>query len=351
VVRESLIPWHRRLALTFAALLLVQVLTGVMLVFREEFSALGLPRANEARPISMLAVENAVRSAYPSFRLEAAQFPSPITRDYVLKLHDSSHKLLLVAVDPTDSSTHELGSIASVLEGLRVFHEDLWLGQSGRAALCLEAICLLFLAISGLILWWPRRTAIFKSMRLPTRGPARTVLFWWHRTLGSILAFLIIPSAVTGSILAVGGFLPSWTPNVTPPRQRAPTDDDRVAVARALFQTLSVREVRFDAASGGIKRIVLREPGVGLRAPITDINFNPATGSIESIVAAQHLKGYDRVWAWGFPIHSAQVGGYCLRALLVATGVVAAGVATLGVGLWWERRPRSAQLASLRSRG
>ncbi|MBS0421663.1 MAG: PepSY domain-containing protein [Proteobacteria bacterium] len=349
--RSALTPWHRRVALTAGGLLLIQFLTGSLLVFREELTALSLPGGSPSVSVPFQALEESLRLQYPQLQPVSAQFPTSATRDYIFKLADGAESTVLIAVDPTDSSSRVLGWLPTFLETIRGFHEDLLLGQFGRAIIGTEAALLLFLIATGLTLWWPAKGRRKGSMRLPLRGPQRSLFFWWHRTLGSVAGGLILPSAVTGLLLAAGGFLPAHPANVTPPAQTATTNNERIQLTHELYPTLSVREVRFDARTAQIERIVLRQPGVGLQAPITDINFDPAAGQIHSIVEPGRLRGFDSVLSWCFPIHSAQWGGYGLRLLLIATGAVAVAVATLGLGLWWVRRPRSTPLAILRNRG
>lgn len=349
--RAALTPWHRRVALAAGAFLLIQFLTGSVLVFREELTAISLPKGSPTVSTPFHNLEDSLRSQYPLLRPTAAQFPNLLTRDYVFKLADSAGNTALIAVDPIDSSTRLLGWLPSLLEGIRLFHEDLTLGLYGRAIIFLEGILLLFLISTGITMWWPAKTRFKSAMRLPLRGPNRTVFFWWHRTLGSVAGWLILPSATTGLLLALGGFIPPRKPTPPPPVGQAPTNDERITLARALYPTLTVREVRFDVTSGQVKRIVMREPGVGLKAPITDLNFDPATGRITSLIEPQRLRGFDSVQAWCFPIHSAQWGGYPMRMLLIATGAITIAVATLGLGLWWLRRPHSTPLATLRNRG
>src|SRR5262249_45694403 len=201
ILRATLILWHRRFALGFAAFLLLQILTGISLVFREELTAIDLPGPRGPAELSLAALKDSVHAAYPSSQLLAAQFPSAATRDYLLKVLDASGRLVMVVVDPADPHPRPVGELGAVLEWIRGFHEDLSFGLPGRSVICLYGVGLLFMVVSGLTLWWPGVAGLPRSMRLPLRGPARTVLYWWHRTAGSIVSLLVVPTAITGFIL------------------------------------------------------------------------------------------------------------------------------------------------------
>jgi uncharacterized iron-regulated membrane protein len=216
----------------------------------------------------------------------------------------------------------------------------LLLGRAGRWVVCGDAMLLVFLAATGWSLWWPGLARIRRALRLPRPGATGAKLFYWHRTVGIAVSSLILPSAVTGFMLTIGAFLAQPQSNVASPPIQATSTDERIALARSLFPGLVVREVRFDNASGALKRVVLREPGAGLRAPITDLEFVPATGHVATIVDRHRLSGYARLASWAFPIHSAQIGGAVLRCLLLSTALAGATLAVLGLALWVSRRAR-----------
>jgi hypothetical protein len=96
--------------------------------------------------------------------------------------------------------------------------------------------------------------------------------------------------------------------------------------------------VRFDRSTGALSRVVLRDGKDGLRAPISDVTFDPRTGAVVQITDRQRNQGYGAFAAWGYPVHTAQIGGTPLRSLLLFTGVGAAMLGALGLSLWWVRR-------------
>ena len=331
-----MIRWHRRIALGFSVLLGIQLLTGVMLVFRDEITAIGLPPAGVHEPHGSLQdVRRAAIAVWPHATVAAVQFPSAWTRDFIVRLQDSD-KHYLVAVDPGDFSAARVGIWGHWLLNISELHEDLLLGLPGRAVTALNAVALCTLVGTGWYLWWPRRGGA--AFRFPVRAAVRVRLFHWHRSLGAVTGLTLLPGVLTGLMLAVGPFLPSRTATQPAPAVRTLDDDERVHLARSLFPQLAVRELRIDRASGTVTRVVLRQPGAGLRAPITDVLFDAKTGRVSYVIEGRESRGYWSIAAWAFPVHSAQVGGLPARAALAVTGMLALCVAILGIWMWSARR-------------
>ncbi|MDB5367867.1 MAG: gluconolactonase [Rhodospirillales bacterium] len=335
-LRAELVRWHRRIALGAALFLLVQFLSGTVLVFREQLVALTLP-AYGGVDAPFAQIEAAVLAAYPAAKPLKAEFPISSREAYLFHLSEAGTEFQ-VAVGRDGSNLVRLGAVANALEFLRVFHEDLTMGQFGRAIVCVEAIALASLLVTGGWIWWPGRGRLLRNLRLPTSGPAQAKLYGWHRTVGVVIGLLLIPSVITGFVLAIGGFLPPGKQAATPPVRTAIDNEARLALSYQLFPALDVREVRFDRATGTLSRVVLRDGHDGLRAPISDVNFDPRSGVVTQINDRHRNQGYGAFAAWGYPVHTAQIGGTKLRSLLLVTGVGAAALASLGLSLWWVRR-------------
>jgi uncharacterized iron-regulated membrane protein len=338
--RAVLVRWHRRIALGAALFLLVQFLTGTVLVFREQLVAASLPSVQGA-PLPFDAIQERLRAAEPGAVLRKIEFPISGRPSYLAHFA-ANGDAYQVAIARDGTWVQRAGAVAATLETVRVLHEDLLAGEFGRALVALEAVTLLLLVVSGAWIWWPGRERALRSLRLPTRGATQAKLYGWHRSFGVVVGLLLLPSIATGFVLAIGAFVTWRAPNVPPPSTVAMQDAARLALAQSMFPTQTVRDLRFDRATGTIARVTFRDGDLGVPVPVSDVAFDPLRGTVSAVVDRQRFRGYDLFAGWAYPFHSAQVGGAPLRALLLGTGFGALALSVLGLSLWWVRRNRAA---------
>ncbi len=280
-------------------------------------------------------------AAYPAAKLRKAEFPTASRNAYLVHLSDAGDAFQ-VAVGRDGSNPQRLGAVANGLEFLRVFHEDLTMAISAAPSSVSKAWHWRRCCSPGWI-WWPGRARALRSLRLPTKGPVQAKLYGWHRTFGVVVGLLLIPSVITGFVLAIGGFLPSGKPVGDLPARVAADNESRLALARDLFPVLRCAKCASTAAPARCRVSCCRDGDDGLRAPISDVNFNSRSGAVTQVTDGRRNTGYAAFAspnyaafaAWGYPIHTAQIGGKPLRSLLLLTGAGAAALAGLGVSLWW----------------
>ncbi|HKX60909.1 MAG TPA: PepSY-associated TM helix domain-containing protein [Verrucomicrobiae bacterium] len=212
---RSLIFWiHLASGVTAGAIILVMSLTGAAIAFEKELLAWAerdnrfvTPPTGEAPRLSMESLVARVRQERPAAK------PSGITvfADPRSAVQMSLGRTNSLYVNPYTGEIREQGT-----GGLRAFLRTMtdwhrWLGQNGGGRAVGKAItgacnvAFLFLALSGLYLWWPRKwswpalktVAVF-NMRL--RGKARD---WnWHNVIGVWTAPVLIVLTASGTIIS-----------------------------------------------------------------------------------------------------------------------------------------------------
>ena len=91
---------------------------------------------------------------------------------------------------------------------IRKFHTHLLIrGRSGQMILTIAACCLLGLAVTGIVLWWPRK--IFKLRR----GRAHNVVFDLHQMLGLWSSVCVLLFALTGIVMGFEDQMNQWASN------------------------------------------------------------------------------------------------------------------------------------------
>lgn len=232
--RKSLLIWHRRIALTLAPLLLLQALTGLLLLLPSpKWSMLPGPALP---PSALLHSAQSAAPGYQTFRLDY-----PANDAVVARMANAQGHRLFVHIDPATARVLAVGSLwQDPWRVAQEWHNSLFSGRIGSTIVALEATGLLALAISGLIFWWPGRSRIKQGLSIPARAPKRLKLRLWHRSTGVIASALLGMMAVTGMLLVWPLMVP---PLAGPARvdQALPVD---AAYARATLPDQPLRDIR-----------------------------------------------------------------------------------------------------------
>jgi uncharacterized iron-regulated membrane protein len=227
-------------------------------------------------------------------------------------------------------------------------HSALGLQDTGKAMLAWIALGYLFFLISGLILWWPRRWP--PSLRIELRKGLLRGLFDLHRTGGAVLGLLIAMSVATGAYMAwrplgevvtsLAGGKPVKPPKV--PKASAQLEpvalDALVATARAQFPNGAVGYVQVSGQDSRPVRVRLILPDDPHPNGLTSVWLNQRGGAVLGANRWNELDPGARAVAVVYPLHTGELGGAWLEALVMVNGLVLGTLGISGIWLWWKRR-------------
>lgn len=269
--------------------------------------------------------------------------------------------ILLVGLDPAAAAV--LGSFdleASWTHTLLHFHADLLLGEVGAAVVAVVALLLAGLAISGLVLWWPARGAIRRTLRRDVRILVRRPShFALHRTLGVLSAVAILVWGVSGAVWSK----PDWFDPVLNEAWQ-----DLPAAEAGRFETACEGRVGPSAAARTARRAVpdgaittmsfaggsFRHHRVAMTAPGA---LDPYAGdtvvwvhaTCPDVYAVRHLSHADAggVVAHLLPgLHSGRLFGAAGVPIVLLVGAATVAAGATGLVLWFRRyRPRARRRA------
>lgn len=238
----------------------------------------------------------------------------------------------------------EHDSVVSLLHGL---HSALWLGQTGEAILALAAFIYLLLAVSGIVLWWPRRWP--PSLRIAFGKGFMRASFDLHRTGGIVFALLLAVSMATGAYLAwrpIGGWI-SWlagTPVVSAPKLPAAATgpalplDALAAAAQAAFQDgrigLFLYTPQLDRPLA-VRMHVPDDPHPNGRSVVW---LDPRNGQVLASHRWDALDPGTRINSIVFPLHTGELGGVAGETAVALLGLVLGMLGITGLVLWSQRR-------------
>lgn len=334
--KTALFRIHKYCGLAAALVLLVQAITGMALVYGADIAQwldpAGLVRntaGSDASPGQLLA---AAEANYPGFRVQRLVYPAQPDATYFVHMADARGARRYVSLDPGNAEILRDGSVWSFpVEAALLFHDQLMAGKFGMALVTLAGFVLLCLGISGMIVWWPKRGRIRKSLAIQWHLKARLVLRQLHRSTGVVVAIILGFSTVTGLFMSIPMLIeesPEALPRVG--RSIAPAIDGALALARREFPGHAVRDIRMP----GPRRlnVFFNAPERNSRAVhLVSIDL-PA----HRVTMVRHARAHKEPWVIALPLHTGQALGAAGRVLILLGGFALALLAASGPILWYQ---------------
>lgn len=333
--RSDFLVWHRRLAMLFAPLILLQALTGAVLLFREPLGRLldVVPVSGTAQPVDRLYAAAAATGK----QVQRLYLPTEPGRTALVQLADASGQRSLAMIDPVSARIVRQGGLAQFpIEAALQLHYRLMAGTTGLVVVGLSGIVLLFMAGTGLAFWWPRKGRMRQSLAINPRMPSRVKLRHWHRSVGVVATVLIVSSATTGVLIAGNDAIAAIFAPALRLEPRPAPDAQSVAaglqLAQAAFPRAALRDIRF--APGARMDVNLLAPERNALA-VHVVTVDLAAMRIAEVTAAQDNPA---LWMKILPYHSGDEFGLAGRLVLLVEALVLIGLGVSGPLMWWQQR-------------
>lgn len=347
---------HRYVSLVFAALWLLQAVTGVLLVFHWELDDWSV--RGPAGPLDPAAFSRALQAypaAYPGHVVSAvyASAGEAGRFDVMLKKPDGHEDVLRVdgrgdvlRVRPGDYDDLHIGpfQIATYL------HQTLFAGDRGQFFLGFSAILLFTNLVAGLKLAWPRAGQWAKALRPAPAKSAAIGLFAWHRAVGLWLGVLGAAAVALGVCMAFEDPLASLLADPRPdpdaaaaaaiPLSAAPvTPDDALQAGMGRYPGSPLASLILPTPDRPWYRVRVVQPGEWRRAQgLTTVYVSSRDGRVLADDNALTEPMANRVYDALYAVHTGEAGGPAMRWLVLCVGVWLTAMIGLGVSLWLVRR-------------
>jgi len=234
-------------------------------------------------------------------------------------------------------------SVVSLLHGL---HSALWLGQTGKAILALAALVYLLLALSGIVLWWPRRWP--PSLRIELGKGFTRAAFDLHRTGGVVFALALGVSIASGAYLAwrpIGGWISALAgspvvkaPALPPGAGPAASLDALAAAAQAAFPDGRIGHLLYTPHLDRPLAVRMRVPDDPHPNGRSVVWLDPRTSQVLARQRWDTLDPGTRINSIVYPLHTGELGGVAGETAVGLLGLVLGVVGATGLVLWWQRR-------------
>lgn len=360
LVRRLLFQIHVWTGLVTALYAIFIGITGAALVFRADLQKWTYPaffaqRANGADPASAETVIASLEREFPGYRFSGFDYPSDRRGTFLAYLAKDA-ELRTVFLDAASGAV--IGELPrnGWIQQLQELHFTFLAGQPGYLYNGIGASCLLVMCLSGVVVWWPGFSRAGQALVVHLdRGWRRVVwelhgaaaiwtvvlLIMWSAS-GIYFSFPVPFRAATERFLTLTPYvsMQSGAPLSVPPPM--PSDLVRAAQARVPGAQLA----RFGIPSGprGTYSVTLARErhGDGDSSDEVTVYFDRFSGRELTTIDQTHQTAGDVFLVWLGRLHVGNFGGWPIKLVWFAAGLVFPLLAASGSVMWWNRfvRPR-----------
>ena len=354
-IRKILLNLHLWAGLAAAVFLALLGITGSLIVFEDEIDSWLNPRPHiqpGPQRISLNALTARLEAAHSGY--EVARFTFPSRNDLPLGAFLRSERLrknIGVDINPYTGEVFPVKSQQNNFTGnVHQLHTHLLMGRAGSTVMAYAALFLLFLATTGLILWWPRKVFTVRWRRRGAR-----LNFDLHNAVGICSSVFLLIFALSGVVIHWEDLASNLIRYVTRSPAEAPmADASPVLRATSIYadQAIAIAESAVPGArptfmqlgSEGPIRIAMKFPEDHTPAGRTVVFLDRYTGKILSLKNSRTASiAYKYTRMWNREIHTGDLFGWPTRILACLSSLTLPVMAITGPLIWWNRRRKDRQ--------
>lgn len=352
---------HLWLSVPVGIVIAVICLSGALLVFERDFSAVGQGRVEPLgrQPLGLDSIIASASKTITDNKIVGVTIYPDTTRAYKVMLARPAMAALWV----DQYSGRVMGEYRrpAVFRFASAAHRRLFAqskSQGGNPAVArtvvgVTSILLIVIVVTGIILWWPASAGQWKSkFAIPLHRGGFAFWHGLHCAGGAVVAVVLLLCALTGLTWSfkwynTGVYALLGSDTAKPARRTKSADDIsewQKAYERVAPQ-LSDREVRIYQGEIDVARGV-----TGNRQAVDTYYFDGKTGDITSVEPydakprANHIKG------WIYSLHVGSWGGWLTKLIYFMAMIVGATLPLSGYYLWIRRSVRKKSNASNQNR-
>lgn len=374
---------HLILALTLGGGFVILGITGSCNVFYYELGELSAPelQKNQESPLGLDDILHTIKSANLQRNGSWAIVLPGYLSDYLWinypKPEETQNELfapLEILVNPYTGEIveqHFWGQ--TVLSLIYELHADFMMGKVGKDAgeiafkvVCFSGIFLFISCLSGLYLWWPRKSKFKQALSMKSNASRERYYFDLHKTTGFYSSLLLLILAFTGFAFSYKDYI---TPLVSvfspikkdrlknPPLKSTVIDSSQpisiaqaVAIADQVFPGAELRGVNTPDGKDGVYMVAKRQAGEANRKrPRSKVWIDQYSGAVLAVQDPNQFTAGETFMNLLWPLHDGQVLGLPGRILWCIVGFAPLVLYVTGILRWLQKR-RAAKQHQLKCR-
>jgi len=352
-IRTLWLQAHLWVGLAIALPLVVVALSGAVLVFEDALDRALNPSLSFVTPadrsLPLDEIVSRVKTAYPDALLSSFSFPEQ--PDLALQIAASAKPQGSFTIAVNQYTGQVLGTRsaagreAGLARRIHLLHTRLFAGQIGEWFVGLVTALTLFMAIAGLVLWWPRKIVTVK-----TTASGRRINFDLHNVFGFYASAVFLFIALTGMMIS----FEAWTDplfmrfNATavPPLARestaiagaAPLGADALAnAAHAALPGAFLKGIGIPNGGKGVIIALMKYPEDRTPGGRSRVALDQYSGQVLTVINTRTAPAGTRLINLKRSAHTGDIFGTATRALYFVTCLMLAGQVVTGFFIWWKR--------------
>lgn len=371
--RKAIFTIHRWVGAVIALYILVMSLSGVTLVFHDEFESVLCPppviKVGAARSDFETMIEN-THKKYTGYRVTGFICPRQAHLPVEIFAVNDKEKKLHLNADPYTGEILGPKAESEILAAVRDLHHNLFNGKTGRTINGIGASCLFLLVVTGVVVWWRGVKDWASGFKLALKGNFRRVNWNLHSAVGAwTLPFLLIWS-ISGFYFGFTAFFEKSLNVVFPvsaQKQLAPPDEKialeenqpesagnmaiaamhgakpdldkmvQTAVAAASREDY-VERIAFPDKRRPTLRIWLCNSLSAESTTKTQVFLDPKTGLVLAVAPSDAAPTGDVILQWLTKLHFGSFWGLASKSIWIFIGLAPAILAGSGLALFVHGR-------------
>lgn len=358
---------HLYLALVFFLPLVIQGLSGSILVFRSEISDFILRQnyefavgQNKSADEILLAVKN-LNILNEENVIAAIRLPIKEKQAVITRVNNKNDKKLSqeIYLDPVSLAVIKIKNPSSdFFNFVKKLHTNLLIdGQESRIVVGIFGFVLLFMAITGIIIWWPKANNYINALKLNFK--LKGVAF--HRSLHKVFGFYIFLVMLVISFSGIYLSYPEATAavinkvflNSKPAKKIEENKKDfkeinneksnEINIKKALkIIEENISETKLFAIFFPLKndqpfRFTFRKENAERGEPLITVFYDASQEKIINIKNPENYNTAEKIIAWMHPLHEGAGLGIIWKILVFITGLSLLLFTITGITMWFKK--------------
>jgi uncharacterized iron-regulated membrane protein len=341
-----LLKLHRWTGLIVGIVVFIAAVTGSVLVFENPLDRLlHRPVALVTPGPSRVSLESAlasVKQANPAAVVMGMAIPQEPKHTLLLTLKGTTSA---ASIDPyTGRYLGTWDRTSGLARWIHVLHTRLLAGEAGEMFVGAVTALTFLMALSGVVLWWPRKVLGVKGGR-----PWRRVNFDLHNVLGFYSSLFLVFITLSGVIIAFEKYTdplivkldnapspPAEVFSQPVPGGKRISLDDAVRIANEALPGAMATNVNVPAPGKTPFRLIMKFPEDRTPAGRSRVVLDQYSGRVLQAVSTRAMPVGSKILALKRSIHTGDIYGAPTQALAFVVGLMLAGQVVTGFLIWWK---------------
>jgi uncharacterized iron-regulated membrane protein len=347
-MRKIIKKLHLYIALVLCLPLVIQGLLGSILVFQHELSHKEYVLVQgEKKPLSEI-ISAASAKVEDGFKSGSVRFDGAASIRFSKKVEGERSLMKEVVIDPVSLEILEVKNPQdSILNLIKRFHESLLIkGEIGKNIVGIYGFVLLFMTISGIIIWWPRSGMWKRAITFKFSDSGKKFHRDLHGAVGFWISILLLITSFSGVYLIYPKGTSSFIAAIFPARdlRESPKANPQNGKVLTIDQALEV------AGEKNLLSVMLpTKPDQAYRFNFESENYREGKPVIVvfvdqylgKILEKRDPKDYsigETITVWMHSLHEGAGFGIIYQIAVCLVGLSILLFSITGVSLWWIKR-------------